>query len=214
MRPGRYALILLGFGLQRLAELAYSLRNEARLRQATPDAPHAAAPTFRWMAAANVALFTLPAMEVAIRRPRVPRIVAALGWAGALTAAALRISVVRALGAQWTVRAVVPAGLRVVDRGPYRYVRHPNYAAVALEFASLPLLGGAYLSAIGLSLANALVLADRIADEERLLAAVPGYAERMAGKPRFVPRLRPLITPPAARPIPAASAGRSRSSHS
>jgi len=214
VRPGRYALILFGFGLQRLAELAYSLRNEARLRQLTPDAPRAAAATFRWMAAANVALFTLPAIEVAIRRPRVPRIVAAMGWVGALTAAAVRVSVIRTLGEQWTVRAVVPSSLRVVDRGPYRYVRHPNYAAVALEFASLPLLGGAYLCAAGLSLANALLLADRIADEERLLAAVPGYAERMAGKPRFLPRLRPLTIRPAALPIPEASPGRSRSSHS
>jgi methyltransferase len=214
VRPGRYALILFGFGLQRLAELAYSLRNEARLRQRTPDAPHAAASTFRWMVAANVALFTLPAIEVAIRRARVPRIVSALGWVGALSAAAVRLSVVRALREQWTVRAVVPASLRVVDHGPYRYVRHPNYAAVALEFASLPLLGGAYLCAAGLSLANALLLFHRIADEERLLAAVPGYAERMAGKPRFLPRLRPLTIRPAARPTREASPGRSRSSHS
>jgi len=202
VRPGRYALILFGFGLQRLAELAYSLRNEARLRRATPNAPSAAASTFRWMAAANVALFTLPVVEVAIRRPRVPRPVTVIGWVGALTAAAIRISVVRALGEQWTVRAVVPSSLRVVDHGPYRYVRHPNYAAVALEFASLPLLGGAYLCAVGLSAANALLLSYRIADEERLLAAVPGYSERMAGKPRFLPRLRSLTIQPAARPIP------------
>lgn len=214
MRPGRYALILFGFGLQRLAELAYSLRNEARIRQTSPQAPSAAAASFRWMAAANVALFTLPVVEVALRKPRVPRVVTAAGWVGALTALGLRISVLRALGDQWTVRALVPPSLRVVDHGPYRYVRHPNYVAVALEFASLPLLGGAYLSAVGLSLANAMLLRQRIAEEERLLQLVPGYLERMGGKPRFVPRFRPITTPPGARPTPAASPAQSRSSRS
>jgi methyltransferase len=189
VKPSRYALVLTGFGLQRLAELAYSSRNEARLRRSAPDVPRAAASTFRWMALANVGLFTLPALEVAMRRPRVPRAIAALGWLGALAAALVRLSVLVSLRDQWNVRAFVPSGLRVVDSGPYRYVRHPNYAAVALEFASLPLIGGAYGSAAVLSLANAFVLSRRILDEERLLERVPGYQERMGGKPRFLPRL-------------------------
>jgi methyltransferase len=189
VRPGRYALVLAGFGLQRLAELAYSSRNEARIRRAAPDAPRAAASSFRWMAAANVALFTLPLIEVVARRPRVPRFVAVTSWLGSLGAVALRLSVLLVLRDQWNVRAVVPSTLRVVDTGPYRYVRHPNYAAVALEFACLPLIGGAYVSAVVLSLANAFVLSRRILDEERLLERVPGYQERMGGKPRFLPRL-------------------------
>jgi methyltransferase len=203
VRPTRFALVLAGFGIQRLAELAYSSRNEARLRRVDPDAPRAAAASFRWMAAANIALFTLPVLEVAARRPRVPRLVAVTGWAGALGAVALRLSVLMALREQWNVRAVVPSRLRVVDEGPYRYVRHPNYVAVAVEFASLPLLGGAYASAAILSLANALVLWRRIAGEERLLDRVPGYRERMGGKPRFVPRFR-ITARPAAQSTPAA----------
>lgn len=200
MRPSRYALVLAGFGLQRLVELAYSMRNEARLRRSVPDAPRAAASTFRWMAAANVALFTLPVIEVVARQPRVPRLVALTGWLGAVGAVTLRISVLLALRDQWNVRAVVPSTLRVVDSGPYRFVRHPNYVAVAVEFASLPLLGGAYASALVLSLANTIVLWRRIADEERLLVRVPGYAERMGGKPRFFPRLAGVSVRPAGRP--------------
>jgi methyltransferase len=204
VRPSRYALVLAGFGLQRLAELAYSSRNETRIRRSAPDAPRAAASTFRWMALANVALFTLPAVEVAVRRPRVPRTIAAVGWLGALTAVGVRLSVLVALREQWNVRAFVPAALRVVDHGPYRYVRHPNYAAVALEFACLPLIGGAYISGAALTLANAFVLSRRILDEERLLACVPGYRELMGGKPRFPPRLSSLTNPRAAQPTPAA----------
>jgi methyltransferase len=202
VRPNRYALVLLGFGLQRLIELAYSLRNEARIRRTVPDAPTAAASSFRWMAAANVALFTLPFIEAVVRRPRVPRPLVVVGWVGSLSAVALRVSVLLALRDQWNVRALVPPTLHVVDRGPYRYVRHPNYLAVAIEFASLPLMGGAYASAVLLSLANALVLRQRIKEEELLLERVPGYRERMGGKPRFLPRLR-VTARPAARPTPA-----------
>ena len=64
-----------------------------------------------------------------------------------------------------------------------------NYVALGLEFLGLPLIGGAYLSAAGLGLANALLLRRRIADEEALLMAIPAYRLRMAHKPRFVPRL-------------------------
>ena len=82
-----------------------------------------------------------------------------------------------------------PSDLPVVDRGPYRFIRHPNYVALGLEFLGLPLIGGAYLSAVGLGLANALLLGRRIGDEEALLMTIPAYRERMAHKPRFVPRL-------------------------
>jgi methyltransferase len=85
------------------------------------------------------------------------------------------------------VRAVVPRDLVPVARGPYRYVRHPNYLAVVIEFAALPLAGGARFSALALSALNALVLADRVRAEERLLEARPGYARLFAGKARFIP---------------------------
>ena len=193
MSPGRYARVLTAFGLLRLAELAYSAWNERGIR-ARPAAAAAADPDgFGRMVAVNVALFTLPLIEVLLRREhRSPRALRAAGWAGQLGAVALRLWVIASLRGAWTVRAIVPADLAVVDRGPYRYVRHPNYLAVALEFAALPLVGGAAWSALVLSLANAAVLRDRIVAEERLLAAVPGYAERMAGKPRFLPRLPAL----------------------
>ncbi len=58
-----------------------------------------------------------------------------------------------------------------------------------MEFAALPLAGGAIWSALGLSLLNAFVLADRIREEERLLAAVPGYEKAFRGRARLVPGL-------------------------
>lgn len=192
MRPGRYARVLTAFGLLRLAELAYSSWNERAVRRRRGAIPADPA-GFGRMAAVNVALFSAPLIEVLVRRGRpLPRLWRDAAWLGQLGAVALRLWVIATLRGSWTVRAVVPADLAVVDWGPYRFVRHPNYAAVALEVAALPLVGGAVWSAAVLSLLNAAVLRDRIAAEERLLARIPAYAQRMAGKPRFVPRLTSL----------------------
>jgi methyltransferase len=167
-------------GAQRLREMALSRRHERRVRGS-----RAAPGTYPLMVAAHVGLCTLPLLEVAVRRRRAR---APALWVGVLAAAtALRWWSIRSLGASWNVRAVVPADLRPVTGGPYRFVRHPNYLAVALEFAALPLAGGATWSALGLSLLDAVVLADRIRAEERLLAAVPGYEEAFRGRARLVP---------------------------
>jgi methyltransferase len=187
--PRRYAALLLAFGAQRGFELVYSARNERSIRSRQPGAPQAGRSIFKWIAMVNLGLFTLPALERWWRRRPPPREIAAIGWMTAISALALRLSVVISLRNSWTVRAVVPDDLRVVDRGPYRFIRHPNYLALGLEFLGLPLIGGAYASALGLGLANALLLRRRISEEDALLMAIPGYRERMAGKPAFLPRL-------------------------
>jgi methyltransferase len=180
MPPAWYVGVVALVGVQRVRELALSRRNERGVRGA-----RAAARTYPLMVAAHAGLCTLPLVEVALRRRR-PR--APVLWLGVLaTATALRWWSIATLGGSWNVRAVVPDDLRPVARGPYRFVRHPNYLAVALEFAALPLAGGATWSAIGLSLLDGLVLADRIREEERLLAAVPGYEEAFRGRARLLP---------------------------
>jgi len=186
---GRYAIVLFVFGAQRGVELLYSARNERRIHRRQPGAPQAGRSVFKWIALVNVGLFTVPALERALRRRPPPAPIAATGWAAAVSAVALRLSVLLSLRGSWTVRAVVPTDLPVVDRGPYRFIRHPNYVALGLEFLGLPLIGGAYLSAMGLGVANAVLLSRRISEEDALLMAIPAYRERMGEKPRFVPRL-------------------------
>jgi methyltransferase len=187
--PARYAAVLFAFGAQRGIELLYSARNERVIRGRQPSAPQAASPIFKWIAVANLGLFTLPALERWWRGHPPPPAIAAAGWVTSVSALALRLSVLLSLRGSWTVRAVVPSDLRVVDRGPYRFIRHPNYVALGLEFLGLPLIGGAYASAVGLGLANALLLRRRIKEEDALLMAIPAYRERMGAKPRFLPRL-------------------------
>jgi methyltransferase len=65
-------------------------------------------------------------------------------------------------------------GEALIVRGPYRYVRHPNYLAVAIELATLPLIHGAYLTAIAFSAMNAALLRVRIRTEQAALGRLAG----------------------------------------
>ena len=189
MSTAGFARVVLLFGSQRFLELLYSERNERRIQRRQPDAPQAGRSVWPLIAAVNLGLFTLPILERWRRKRPPPRPVAALGWVMALGAVVLRLSVLATLREAWNVRAVVPSDLQVIDRGPYRWIRHPNYVALGLEFLGLPLIGGAYACAAILSAANAWVLRQRIAEEDVLLMSIPEYRERMGEKPSFIPRL-------------------------
>ena len=94
-------------------------------------------------------------------------------WIGALIALTigqtLRILAMRALGPRWTARVIVLPDAPLVDSGLFRWIRHPNYAGVIIEIAALPLVFGAWRTAIVFSVANALLLRHRVAVEEEAL---------------------------------------------
>jgi methyltransferase len=180
-RRARTALVLAS-AAQRLVELRISARNRARVGRAEQASPS----TYPAMVAVHVALFAVSAWP---RRGRtVSRRLEVIAVTGLVASAGLRLWVIRTLGSTWNVTAHVPADGRIQTGGPYRYVRHPNYVAVALEFACLPTAVGAFPEAVVLSLANVAVLVPRIRGEERLLDAIPAYRDAFRGVPRFVPR--------------------------
>ncbi len=79
---------------------------------------------------------------------------------------AARIWVIASLGPYWTTRIISLPGVPLVKRGPYRFVRHPNYLVVAGEILALPLAFGEIWVAIVFFIANAVVLTWRIRQEE------------------------------------------------
>jgi len=85
-----------------------------------------------------------------------------------------RIWVLATLGRRWTIRVIVVPGERLVAEGPYRWLRHPNYAIVAGEIAVVPLALGLPIYALVFSILNAAVLAIRIPAENAALAAAAG----------------------------------------
>ena len=84
----------------------------------------------------------------------------------------LRIWVLATLDRRWTTRIIVLPGEPLVTRGPFRFLRHPNYAVVAGEIAVLPLAFGLVGTAIFFTILNAALLRIRIRKESRALAAV------------------------------------------
>jgi methyltransferase len=82
---------------------------------------------------------------------------------------------------------MVVEGEPPVASGPYRYLRHPNYLAVVVEVAALPLIHTAWATALAFSLGNALVLRVRIRAEEAALSRTSSYREVFAARPRLLP---------------------------
>ncbi|MDX1384489.1 MAG: isoprenylcysteine carboxylmethyltransferase family protein, partial [Thermoanaerobaculia bacterium] len=93
-------------------------------------------------------------------------------------AMALRYWAVSALGGSWCTRVIVVPGRARVVAGPYRFLRHPNYLAVAVEIFALPLVHGAWWTALAFSAANAWLLSVRIRVEETALASLASPGSR------------------------------------
>lgn len=93
-----------------------------------------------------------------------------LGWLGVFVLLqALRVWILATLGPRWTTRIIVVPGETLVARGPYRWIKHPNYAVVVGEIAVLPLAFGLPVVALAFTLFNAAVLYVRIRAENRAL---------------------------------------------
>jgi methyltransferase len=121
------------------------------------------------MAVLHAAFLFSCALEVVLLRRPFP---GALGWTALcafLLAQVLRYWAIASLGDRWNVRVIVVPGDVPVVRGPYRFLRHPNYLAVAVEMVALPLVHGAFLTAIVFSTLNAALLRLRIRTEELAL---------------------------------------------
>lgn len=95
---------------------------------------------------------------------------------------AARIWVIATLGPYWTTRIITLEGAPLVRRGPYRYLRHPNYVVVALEVFTLPLVFGETAVALICAGINLALLFWRIRVEETALNARRDLPEHMAIK--------------------------------
>ncbi|MEQ9334491.1 isoprenylcysteine carboxylmethyltransferase family protein [Thalassobaculum sp.] len=152
---------------QRLGELVLARRNTARLlAEGAVEHGRAHYP-------AIVALHTAWLAVLAVQAEGT---VAPWWLAAFLALQAGRVWVLATLGRYWTTRIVTLPAAPLVRRGPYRWVRHPNYLVVALEIPVLALALGLPWAALGFGLANAALLAWRIRTEDRALAGRRGIS--------------------------------------
>jgi methyltransferase len=83
----------------------------------------------------------------------------------------LRLWVIASLGPYWTTRIVTLDGAPLCGRGPYRWLRHPNYLIVAAEVPLVPLILDLPVAALAFGLINLILLTYRIHVEDKTLAA-------------------------------------------
>jgi methyltransferase len=88
-----------------------------------------------------------------------------------VAANALRWWCIHVLGPRWSARVIVLPGAPLVRTGPYRWFAHPNYVAVVVEGAALPLAGSAWITAVAFTVLDAVLLTVRIRCETRALQA-------------------------------------------
>ncbi|QYO67395.1 isoprenylcysteine carboxyl methyltransferase family protein [Leptolyngbya sp. 7M] len=118
-------------------------------------------------------------------RPLIP-LLASLALLLLMTGQLLRYGSMKALGHRWTLPLITLPGVAAVDSGVYRFLRHPNWLGVILEIAALPLVHNAWITAALFSFINALLMVDRVRQEEQTLSRDSDYERLMGGRPRFL----------------------------
>ncbi|MCW5980184.1 MAG: hypothetical protein KIT09_19025 [Bryobacteraceae bacterium] len=187
-----FTLLIALLSLQRVVELAICRRNRAKLR--ARGGIEYGQGHYPAMVAIHVGFYASLILEYHF---------VSRGWdpfwpfwlAVLVGAELLRVWVMASLGPYWSTRIVLVPGARLVATGPYRFIRHPNYIVVTLELLSIPMMCGAYVTAVVFSALNLLILRVRIREEEKALAAnAPSFIRHPL--PRFVPRFPSLSSSP------------------
>jgi methyltransferase len=163
-----YVALVALVGAERIAEIVVAQRNLAWSR--AHGGVESGSGHYPFMAALHTAFLFACVAEVAVAgRPFLPW----LGWpmlAVLAAAQGLRWWCIATLGRQWNTRVVVIPGAPRVTAGPYRFLRHPNYAAVIAEGIALPLVHTAWVTALVFTALNAPLMVTRIRAENAALA--------------------------------------------
>ncbi|MFB6667128.1 isoprenylcysteine carboxyl methyltransferase family protein [Streptomyces parvus] len=171
-----YTVLVLAVAAERLAELVVARRNTRwSLARGGVESGREHYPA---MVALHTALLAGCLAEVHLADRPFPPV---LGWvmvAAVVAAQALRWWCIRALGPRWNTRVIVVPGLPRVTGGPYRWLSHPNYVAVAAEGLALPLVHGAWVIALAFTALNAALMVVRIRCEDGALARHPALDAR------------------------------------
>jgi methyltransferase len=156
-------IILALVALQRLVEVFYAERNtRALLARGAVEIGRAHYPLIVLLHAAwLVAITLLLPTNATIRWPLLALFI---------VLQLARVWVLATLGPYWTTRIITLEGAPLVRKGPYRFVRHPNYLVVACEIAVLPLVFGEVWVAVVFTVLNAAMLFWRIRQEDAALA--------------------------------------------
>lgn len=164
---------------QRLIELIIAKRNEQWMRK--KGAFEVGAAHYPFMVAMHATFFIALIIEVTVFQHTLSTF-----WIFYLVvflcAQVFRVWCLVSLGKFWNTKVIILPGADVVRKGPYQFIRHPNYLIVTIELLVLPLLFNAYFTAIIFSLLNIWMLSVRIRVEENALKEATNYEEQFLSK--------------------------------
>ena len=149
-----------------LLETWRSRRNEQALRAAGAIEP--ADDVYAWMRLVYPGMFVAMTAEGMLGAPACTTLVA-IGIGVFLAAKLLKWWAILSLGRFWNFHVLVLKGAPLVESGPYRLMRHPNYVSLMGEIAGVALMMRAPFTGVGSAIVFGALLAARIRVEERLL---------------------------------------------
>ena len=165
--------------VQRLLELVIAKRNEKNMR--AQGAYEVGASHYPLMILLHVSFFISLLVEVTTFN-LTPSPLFLVFLILFLCVQGLRVWCLTSLGSFWNTKIIILPGANVVTKGPYKYLRHPNYLVVSMEIALLPLMFEAYFTAICFTILNAIMLSIRIPTEERALKEATNYEQYVQHK--------------------------------
>lgn len=169
--PIAFVVVVALITVERLAELVVSKRNAAW--SFARGGRETGRGHYPFLVALHVGFLLAMLVEAFVRQPEVPP---ALAWSmlGLVVGSqSLRWWCIATLGPRWNTRVIVVPDLPPVRSGPYRFFAHPNYVAVIVEGAALPLVHGCWITALVFTVLNAVMLTVRLRVEVAALASLP-----------------------------------------
>jgi methyltransferase len=178
---------LIGFTvLQRIVELGIAKSNEKWMKQ--EGAIEFGVVHYRYLVLMHMLFFVSLVSEKVFFNRQLSQVWPLLLF-GFILVQLIRIWVLATLGKYWNTKIIVLAGANVITKGPYRFIKHPNYFVVAIELVIIPLLFNAYLTASLFTILNVIMLMIRIPVEEKALKELTEYAGTFQACNRFLPKI-------------------------
>jgi methyltransferase len=180
-----FTLFVILLILQRLIELFIAKRNENWMKR--NGAYEAGRSHYKYIVLVHIFFLLSFILEVVLLN-RTPAVWWWMPFLFFVLAQCMRIWSIASLGPYWNTRIIIMPGADVIEKGPYRLMRHPNYVVVTVEILMIPLIFQAYFTSVLFTFLNAIVLLKiRIPAEEKALFDSTNYAEAFQQKKRFTP---------------------------
>lgn len=170
--------------LQRLIELYIARKNEAWMK--SQGGIEVGQSHYQYMVIIHICFFIALLLEVFLFN-RTSSSAFPILLIGFILTQIGRVWVILSLGRYWNTKIIILPQGNVIKKGPYRFLKHPNYVIVSLELIIIPFIFQAYFTAVLFTLLNILILSIRIPAEEKALLELTEYGEVFSKQNRFLP---------------------------